>query len=133
MPSRVVVTKMLQCEVCGETFSKSYGQCPKCGSEDFVGYKMLNPVARIPMEQVLIVVAHLSWILGTIACIAMLWSTGGEDQTFDLLMMFGGVATLIFSFILSVALFALGEILGRTIRIQRRVKAFVNNYWENQG
>lgn len=133
MPSRIVIKKMLQCEVCGETFSKSYDQCPKCGSEDFVGYKMINPISRLPMELILIVVAHATWFLGTIGCIVLLWQTNGPDMKTNLLLTVSGFGFLLFSLIMSIALFGIAELLGRTIRIQRRVKAFVKGYWANGG
>ncbi|GAB6178444.1 hypothetical protein JCM16814_33350 [Desulfobaculum senezii] len=128
MPTRTIVKKMFQCEVCGETFSKSYRECPKCGSEDFVGYKMVNPISRLPMEHILTVVAHLSWLLGTIGCITFLWQTDSPNDEINLLFILGGCGFLLFSLILSIALFGLAELIGRTIRIQRRVKAFVKNY-----
>ncbi|NJB67277.1 hypothetical protein GGQ74_000917 [Desulfobaculum xiamenense] len=129
MPTKLVVTKMLQCEVCGETFSRSYDQCPKCGSEDFTGYRMVNPIARLPMELILTVAAHLTWLLGSAGCIAFLWNTDTPDPHTNLLLAFAGFGFLLLSLILSIALFGIAELLGRTIRIQRRVKAFVEDYW----
>jgi len=123
----VIVKKMQHCGKCGEVFSDNFERCPKCGSHDFVGYTVTNPVARLPMEAILRVMAHLMWILGTAICVAFLWSTDSEDADHNMLLMYMGFTALCVSIFISVTLFALGEMLKRIIRIQRRLRAMFDD------
>lgn len=128
----LVEKTVLQCDKCGEVFGDDYDQCPKCGSRRFLGYLMVNPVARLPMESILRFLAHLFWIMGTVVCVGFLWNTNTQDSTHNIFMMFAGFGVLAFSLIFSVALFAMGEMLKRIIRIQRRVRAILDEY-QTQG
>lgn len=119
----IIVRTRMQCGKCSETFPEDFERCPKCGSGDFVGYTVTNPIARLPMEAILRLVAHILWIAGTLACVALLWSTNSPDTERNLVYMFSGFGVLLVSIVLSIGLFGLGEMLKRTIRIQRRLRA----------
>lgn len=122
---------IVQCEACLETFSGDLECCPVCGSDEVVGYKVANPFSRLPMEKVLPVMGHLMWIIGTIACIVLLWGTDTEDKAYNYLMAMTGFGVMLFSIVVSVTLFGMGELLKRVIRIQRRVRAFMQIHEHN--
>lgn len=129
--SNVIVRKMLHCEKCGEIFSTRFERCPKCKSRRFVGYTVVNPVARLPMEAILQVMGHLSWLLGTVVCLVLLWHTDSADFGQNMTFLFAGFGALLFCLFLSIALFGMGEMLQRTIRIQHRLRAMFDVY-QNQ-
>lgn len=133
MPSDVIIKTVLQCEKCGETFSDSFEQCPKCGSRRFVGYSVVNPIARLPMEAILRFCGHMLWITGTAACIAFLWNTDSPDTVRNWWFVAAGFGLLSLSVIGAITLFALGEMLKRIIRIQRRVRAIMDDYSSKGG
>ncbi|MCK9239535.1 hypothetical protein [Desulfocurvus sp.] len=120
----VIIRRMLQCEKCGEIFSKDFNRCPKCRSTRFSGYTVVNPVARLPIESILRVMAHLMWMFGTAACLFLLWQTDSPDTDRNLLLMLAGFAALGASVIVSVALFGMSEMMYRIVRIQLRLRAF---------
>lgn len=127
MPELNNYRKMVQCERCLETFSADLEICPVCGSDELTGYKVQNPFSRLPMEKVLPATGHVIWILGMIACLALLWNTNTEDSAHNWFVALAGFGVLLFSMVMSVALFGLGELLKRVIRIQRRVRAFMQD------
>ncbi|WP_461211333.1 hypothetical protein [Desulfocurvus sp. DL9XJH121] len=133
MQSDFIVKTVLQCEKCGEVFSDSYEQCPKCGSRRFEGYTVVNPIARLPMESILRLCGHLLWIAGTVACILFLWNTNTPDTTRNWWFAVAGFGVLGLSVIMAIALFALGEMLKRIIRIQRRLRAIMDEYSSQGG
>jgi len=128
MPETTNFRELVQCEKCEETFSADLEICPVCGSDEFTGYKVPNPFSRLPMERVLYATGHLIWMLGLAACVVLLWNTNSEDAAKNWLMAFSGFGVLLFSTVLSVAMFGLGELLKRVIRIQRRVRAFMQDH-----
>jgi hypothetical protein len=91
-------------------------------------YEMENPISQLAMEHILRVAGHLTWLIGAIGCIAFLWNTNQQDATLNWLIALGGFLFLAVSLIFSVTLFGLSEILRRVIRIQRKVRAFVNDF-----
>lgn len=119
----VIIRKMLHCEKCGEIFSKDFNRCPKCRSTRFSGYTVVNPVARLPIEAILRVMAHLMWMLGTAGCLALLWQTDSPDVDQNMLLLVAGFGTLGASVVISVALFGMSEMLYRIVRIQLRLRA----------
>lgn len=129
----VIVRTVLQCEKCGETFSDSFEQCPKCGSRRFAGYSVTNPIARLPMESILRLCGHLLWLAGTVGCILFLWNTNTDDTVRNWWMCVAGFGLLGFSVIAAITLFAMGEMLKRIIRIQRRVRALMDEHSSKGG
>jgi len=127
MPELNKYRKMVQCERCHETFTADLERCPVCGSGELTGYKVQNPFSRLPMEKVLPATGHVIWVLGMIVCLALLWNTNTEDSTRNWFVALAGFGVLLFSMVMSVALFGLGELLKRVIRIQRRVRAFMQD------
>lgn len=123
--------KVVQCERCLETFSADLEICPVCGSDEMSGYKLQNPFSRLPMERVLAAAGHMIWILGVVACLIMLWNTNTNDETYNWLLAIAGFGVLLFSVIMSVTMIALGELMKRVIRIQRRVRAFMLDQQNN--
>ncbi len=123
------IIKMRKCEKCGTVFKEGSERCPQCNSRRYVSYEMENPVSRLPMEALLNMAGHCIWILGVAACIALLWDTNSDDAELNWLMALAGFGALFLSLVLSVAMFGLGEILSRVIRVQRRVRAFTREYY----
>lgn len=123
----VIIKTVLRCEKCGESFSNSFEKCPKCGSRSFEGYTVVNPISRLPMESILRFLSHMMWLMGTAACIVFLWNTDSADTTRNWWMVAAGFGVLWFSVISAVTLFALGEMLKRIIRVQRRVRAMMDD------
>lgn len=108
-------------------------QCTQCGSTELSGYDIDNPYSKLPMQRLLKVCGHLMWLTGVIATLALLWQTNNKDNSINLMFLFGGLATLSLSIIGSVCLFALGEMMRRVIRIQRKLRAFVDEYYTQTG
>ncbi len=128
----VIIKKRLHCEKCGEVFSDSFDRCPNCGSRNFVGYTVVNPISRLPMEAIVRFMGHLMWMLGVAVCVALLWHTDSPDEERNMLLLYLGFGTLFVSVFVSVTMFALGEMLKRIIRIQRRLRAMFEES-QNQG
>lgn len=121
--------KVHKCVKCGAVLTHGGTRCPECNSRRVVSYEMENPMARLPMAALLNVAGHCIWILGVAACIALLWDTNSDDESRNWLMALAGFGALFVSLVLSVAMFGLGEILSRVIRVQRRVRAFTKEYY----
>jgi len=118
---------MRKCDECLTPYSDDDKICPGCG-KNLPGYAMENPYAWVPMEQILRVVGHLVWIIGVVGCLTLLWNTDQPSDNLNWLIAAGAFVFLISSVIISITLFCLSEILRRVIRIQRRVRAFVEEY-----
>jgi len=131
--SDVIVKTVLRCEKCGESFSDSFEQCPKCGSRRFEGYTVVNPISRLPMESMLRFVGHVMWLMGTAVCFGFLWNTNTDDATRNWWMVVAGFGILGFSVVSAITLFALGEMLKRIIRVQRRVRAMMDDHSSQGG
>ncbi|NDV18721.1 hypothetical protein GO013_04715 [Pseudodesulfovibrio sp. JC047] len=132
MPELSDYRKMVQCERCLEVFSADLETCPVCGSDDLIGYKIQNPFSRLPMERVLYATGHLMWMIGLVGCLFLLWNTNSDDSSRNWMFACAGFGVLLFSMVMSVTLFGLGEMLKRMIRIQRRVRAFMQDYVSNE-
>jgi hypothetical protein len=128
----VIIRHMLQCEKCGEIFPKDFNRCPKCKSTRFSGYTVVNPIARLPIESILRAMAHLMWMFGTAACLILLWQTDSPDVDRNLLLLAAAFGALAVSVVVSVALFGMSEMMYRIVRIQLRLRAFVEEQ-QNQG
>nr|WP_321514493.1 hypothetical protein [uncultured Pseudodesulfovibrio sp.] len=131
MPELSDYRKMVQCERCLETFSADLEKCPVCGGDDLTGYKVQNPFSRLPMERVLTATGHLMWVVGLVACFVLLWNTNTDDSARNWMFALAGFGVLLLSTVVSVTLFGLGELLKRVIRIQRRVRAFMQDQASN--
>lgn len=131
--SDVIIKTVLRCEKCGESFSDSFEQCPKCGSRRFEGYTVVNPISRLPMESILRFVGHVLWIAGTVLCVGFLWNTNSDDTARNWMMAVAGFSVLGFSVITAITLFAMGEMLKRIIRIQRRLRALMDEHSSQGG
>lgn len=118
---------MRKCDECLTPYTDEHTICPGCGKR-LPGYDMENPVSRLPMENILRSAAHLLWILGVIGFLLALWNTDQKDESLNWLIAAGGGIFLLATVIASIALFGMGEMLRRVIRIQRRVRAFVEGY-----
>lgn len=121
--------KVHKCVKCGTVLTDGGTRCPECNSRRVVSYEMENPMARLPMEALLNMAGHCIWILGVGVCIALLWKTNTDDDALNWLMALAGFGALFLGLVLSVAMFGLGEILSRLIRVQRRVRAFTREYY----
>lgn len=118
---------MRKCIECQTPYSDDDKICPGCGKH-LPGYDIENPYSWVPMEHILRVVGHLVWIIGVAGCLTLLWNTDQVSDSTNWLIAAGAVVFLIASLIISIALFCLSEILRRVIRIQRKVRAFVEEY-----
>lgn len=108
-------------------------KCSRCGSNEFTGYDVENPYSKLPMAQLLKVCGHIIWLLGLGCCIGLLWQTSTPELSTNLWYMIAGFGVLFFAIIWSVTLFAIAELLRRTIRIQRKQRAFMEDYYYDNG
>jgi hypothetical protein len=122
-------TAMRKCDECLTPYTDEDKLCPGCGKK-LPGYDIENPYSMLPMEHILRVVGHLVWIVGVVGFVIILWNTDQQNDNLNWLIAAGGFIFLAFSIVISIALFCMSEILRRVIRIQRRVRAFVEEYKE---
>ncbi len=120
--------EMLKCEKCQATFGDDLEKCPECGSGELSKYQMENPMSRLPIHRLLSVAGHLAWMIGVGVCISLIWHTNTPDTSENLVTLLVAFGSLLLSLIVSVTLFGMGELLRRVIRIQRRLRAFVDVY-----
>lgn len=123
---------VLVCSKCKHVFPEFLARCPECGSRDWQGISEVNPYNYLPMEQFLKICGHCLWLFATIASIFLLWQTDTTDRLMNeiyvlsaIMLAFGGVLT-------SVAYFGMSEITRRVERIQKRLRAFHENYRNKQ-
>lgn len=123
---------VLVCSKCKHVFPEFLARCPECGSRDWQGISEVNPYNYLPMEQFLKICGHCLWLFATIASIFLLWQTDTTDKLMNeiyvlsaIMLAFGGVLT-------SVAYFGMSEITRRVERIQKRLRAFHENYRNRQ-
>lgn len=128
MNAQTKYIEMLRCEKCQATFGDNLEKCPECGSGELSKYQMENPMSRLPIHRLLSVAGHLAWMIGVGICIALIWHTNTPDTSQNLTMLLAAFGSLLLSLIVSVTLFGMGELLKRVIRIQRRLRAFVDVY-----
>lgn len=120
--------KDLRCSRCKAIFPDYLARCPECGSEDWVGLVEVNPYTRMPMENFLKACGHILWLLGTVGFLFLLWQTDTANEETNLLYMYGAVLLLFCSVLFSAAYFGMSEIMKRMLRVQRRLRAFHENY-----
>lgn len=120
--------ELLQCSRCKAIFSNYLTICPECGSEDWISYTELNPYSRMPLEVVLQICGHIFWIGGTVFFLLLLWQTSTTDAEENRWFIYVGCLSLALGILFSALYFGLSEIIMRILRLQRRLKAFHENY-----
>lgn len=119
---------VLVCSKCKTVFPEFLARCPECGSRDWQGLSEINPYNHAPLEQFLKLCGHILWFGGCIACIFLLWQTTSEDKAYNELLILSAILVAAFGIFASVGYFGLSEITRRVERIQRRLRAFHENY-----
>ncbi len=117
-----------RCSRCGTRFPDYLARCPECGSEDWEELAEVNPYTRLPLESFLKGCGHAFWILGVLAFLSLLWLTDTPDAQTRLVYVYGASFMLIVGTLFSAVYFGLSEILRRTLRMQRRLRAFHDTY-----
>ena len=128
----VKVERELQCSRCKAIFPDYLARCPECGSEEWIGLVEVNPYTRMPMETFLKACGHLLWLVGTIGFLVLLWQTDSPDAETNKLFIYGAFLLLFCSVLFSAAYFGMSEIMRRILRMQRRLRAFHENYRDDQ-
>lgn len=116
------------CSRCRSLFSDFHHRCPECGSYEWESYQEENPYSRMPLERFIQLCGHGFWLVGTILFIAFLWQTDSNDYEQNKLYIYMAIFSLIAGVLISAFYFALGELIVRTMRIQRRLRAFHDHY-----
>lgn len=127
-PGTEHMARDVQCLQCKATFPDYMRYCPECGSEERTGITEVNPYAHMPMDSFLQGCGHVFWLTGVVAFLMLIWQTNDMDKATGLLIFYGAICVLVSGVILSVAYFALSELLRRIIRIQRRLRTFHETY-----
>ncbi|MBR3881015.1 MAG: translation initiation factor IF-2 [Mailhella sp.] len=120
----------LQCAHCKTVFPDYLARCPECGSEEWTALVEVNPYGRIPMESIVKGCGHLLWMIGLFGFFILVWQMDTPDAETNRLYLYSGIACLTVGIILSTAFSGLSEMMRRTLRIQRRLKAFHEHYNE---
>ena len=128
----VKVERELQCSRCKAIFPDYLARCPECGSDEWIGLAEVNPYTRMPMETFLKACGHLLWLVGTIGFLVLLWQTDSTNDETNRLFAYGAVLLLFCSVLFSAAYFGMSEIMRRILRMQRRLRAFHENYRDDQ-
>ena len=127
----VKVERELQCSRCKAIFPDYLARCPECGSEEWIGLVEVNPYTDA-METFLKACGHLLWLVGTIGFLVLLWQTDSPDAETNKLFIYGAFLLLFCSVLFSAAYFGMSEIMRRILRMQRRLRAFHENYRDDQ-
>ncbi len=130
--TEVRIERELQCSRCKATFPDYLARCPECGSEEWIGLVEVNPYTRMPMETFLKACGHLLWLVGTVGFLVLLWQTDSSDAETNKLFAYAAVLLLFCSVLFSAAYFGMSEIMRRILRMQRRLRAFHENYRDDQ-
>lgn len=128
----VHVERELQCSRCKAIFPDYLARCPECGSEEWIGLVEVNPYTRLPMETFLKACGHLLWLVGTVGFLVLLWQTDSPDPETNRLFAYGAVFLLFCGVLFSAAYFGMSEMMHRIVRMQRRLRAFHENYRDDQ-
>lgn len=128
----VRVERELQCSRCKAIFPDYLARCPECGSDEWIGLVEVNPYTRMPMETFLKACGHLLWLMGTVGFLVLLWQTDGPDPETNRLFIYGAVLLLFCSVLFSAAYFGMSELMHRIVRMQRRLRAFHENYRDDR-
>jgi len=119
---------MLICSKCKHVFPEFLAKCPECGSRDWQGLSEVNPYNYLPMEQFLKICGHLLWLFATFGSIFLLWQTNTEDRMMNEIYVLAAILLAFGGIIISVAYFGMSELTRRVERIQKRLRAFHENY-----
>lgn len=122
------VQQELQCAHCKTLFPDYLARCPECGSDEWTALIEVNPYSRIPMESIVKCCGHLLWMLGLLGFFILVWQMDDPEPAVNRLYLYSGIAVLAVGIILSTAFSSLSELMRRTLRIQRRLKAFHEHY-----
>ena len=128
----VRVERELQCSRCKAIFPDYLARCPECGSDEWIGLVEVNPYTRMPMETFLKACGHLLWLIGTVGFLVLLWQTDSPDPETNRLFAYGAVLLLFCSVLFSAAYFGMSELMHRIVRMQRRLRAFHENYRDDR-
>ena len=124
------VQQELQCAHCKTIFPDYLARCPECGSEEWTALVEVNPYSRIPMESIVKACGHLLWMLGLFGFFVFIWQMDTPDAEQNRLYLYAGICCLAVGIIASTAFSSLSELMRRTLRIQRHLKAFHAHYYE---
>ena len=122
------VQQELQCAHCKTLFPDYLARCPECGSDEWTALVEVNPYSRIPMESIVKACGHLLWMIGLLGFFILVWQMDTPEPEANRLYLYSGIAFLAIGIILSTAFSSLSELMRRTLRIQRRLKAFHEHY-----
>lgn len=118
----------LVCAKCKTVFPEYLARCPECGSTEWTGLSEVNPYNHLPMEQFLKLCGHFFWFLPTLGALFLLWQTDTENFLLNEMYVLGAIALCTSGVLISVAYFGMSELTRRVERIQRRLRAFHENY-----
>lgn len=118
----------LVCSRCKSIFPEFLGRCPECGAKDWVGISEVNPYNHLAMEQFLRLCGHLLWFIPTLGTIYLLWQINDAQGLVLQNYIMGSLLLFSLGIVCSVAFFGLSELNRRVIRIQKRLRAFHENY-----
>ena len=124
------IRQELQCEHCKTVFPDYLARCPECGSEEWSTPVEVNPYSRIPMESIVKGCGHMLWMLGLFGFFVFIWQMDTPDAEQNRLYLYAGICCLAVGIIASTAFSSLSELMRRTLRIQRHLKAFHAHYYE---
>ena len=130
--SRFTADPVLVCSKCKHVFPEFLARCPECGSRDWQGLSEVNPYNYLPMEQFLKLCGHMLWLFATIGSIFLLWQTNTEDTEMNEIYVMSAIALAFGGILISVAYFGMSELTRRVERIQKRLRAFHENYRNRQ-
>ena len=128
----VRVDRELQCSRCKAIFPDYLARCPECGSEDWNGLVEVNPYTRMPMENFMKYCGHLVWLFGTVGFLVLLWQTDTPNEEANSFFIYGAFLLLFCCVLGSTIYFGMSEVMRRILRMQRRLRAFHENYRDDQ-
>ncbi len=126
--SNLVKDKMVVCSRCKTVFPEYLVRCPECGSKEWQGISEINPYNYLPMQQFLKMCGHALWLFATIGAIYLIWQTDSDDDALNQVYAMSAILLAFFGILASVGYFGLSELTRRVERIQRRLRAFHENY-----
>lgn len=118
----------LVCSKCKTVFPDYLARCPECGSTEWAGLSEVNPYNHLPMEQFLKLCGHFFWLFPTLGAIFLLWQTDTDNTALNEIYVLSAFVLCASGILISVAYFGMSELTRRVERIQRRLRAFHENY-----